>query len=302
METPEFLARLVDDAAIFPPGDLPLPRALAEHREHRRSPYADLVGTFVVSDATLPALCDLVQGDLVQGDLMPDDLVPGDLVPAEQQPVAVTLVVSGGAGAVEGAVRWAARAPGISLAALEIALRDEADLAHNAGRVLAAVDAVAEELGEAAVSVEPPRVRGEPTAGWLAALDELAARAVRLKFRTGGLDADAVPTPTELAACLEAALDRELAFKCTAGLHRALRHVDAAGITHHGFLNVLLATRAGLDGADVVAVLEETAPSALLAGLDPAGLARARRWFTSFGSCSIAEPRDDLVELGVITA
>lgn len=292
VETPEFLARLVDDAAIFPPGDLPLPRALAEHREHRRSAYADLVGTFVVSDAALPALCDLVRGDLV----------PGDLVPAAQQPVAVTLVVSGGAGAVEGAVRWAARAPGISLAGLEIALRDEADLAHNAGRVLAAVDAVAEELGEAAVYVEPPRVHDEPTAGWLAALDELAAREVRLKFRTGGLDADAVPTPTELAACLEAALDRELAFKCTAGLHRALRHVDAAGITHHGFLNVLLATRAGLDGADVVAVLEETAPSALLAGLDPAGLARARRWFTSFGSCSIAEPRDDLVDLGVITA
>lgn len=283
VETPEFLARLVDDAAIFPPGDLPLPQALAEHRIHRSSPYADLLGPFVVSDTALPELCRLVEED-------------------DREPVAISLVVTGGAGAIEGAVRWAARAPRISLTGLEIALRDEADLAHNAGRVLAAADAAADELGAADLYVEPPRLHGAPTPGWLAALDELALREVRLKFRTGGVTSDAVPSAVELASCLEAALDRELAFKCTAGLHRAVRHVDASGVAHHGFLNVLRATRATLDGEDAVAVLEETDPAALLANLDPGALGRARRWFTSFGSCSVTEPRDDLLDLGVITA
>ena len=47
---------LVDDAAIFPPGDLPLGEAAAAHRAHRDTPYADLVGSFVVRDTDLPSL------------------------------------------------------------------------------------------------------------------------------------------------------------------------------------------------------------------------------------------------------
>jgi hypothetical protein len=29
-------------------------------------------------------------------------------------------------------------------------------------------------------------------------------------------------------------------------------------------------------------------------------VAAARRWFTSFGSCSVLEPRDDLIALGLL--
>jgi hypothetical protein len=280
VQTPDFLNGIVDDAAIFPPGDAPLDRALVEHREHLRSPYSALVGAFVVSDLRLPELCELAGG---------------------AEPVRVNVVVTGGAGAIEGAVRWAARADAVELRAVEFALRDEEDLAHNALRVLAAVDAAGPELGDAELYVEPPRVHGEPTSGWLAALDELAAREVRLKFRTGGVTADAFPTPAELAACIDAALDRELAFKCTAGLHHAVRHTDDDGLSHHGFLNVLCATRGALDGDDVVAVLEETDGHRLLDGRDPEALLRTRRWFTSFGSCSVAEPLEDLLELGLVS-
>ena len=35
---------LVDDAAIFPPGDVPLPDAVAAHLARREEWYADLVG------------------------------------------------------------------------------------------------------------------------------------------------------------------------------------------------------------------------------------------------------------------
>jgi hypothetical protein len=64
---------------------------------------------------------------------------------------------------------------------------------------------------------------------------------------------------------------------------------------------VLAATRACLDGHNTEAVLEQVDAGTILDGLDDDALQRTRRWFTGFGSCSILEPHDDLVELGLIT-
>ena len=278
---------LVDDAATFPPGDVPLARAVSEHQTHRQAGYADLVGLFVVNDVALP-----------------------DLIKEATESLDVTVVVTGGAGALEPAVRWAGEADRLELRAVEIALRDEDDLAHNAQRVVTAVDQLVASGyldDDVPVYVEPPRLFGRPPGhAWLAALDEVAAVDLRLKFRTGGLDAVDFPSAIDLATCIESSLDRELAFKCTAGLHRALRHRDdETGFEHHGFLNVMLATRASLDGADptdVATRLQETdreTVGGLLEETGEQGLVSARRWFTAFGSCSVREPLTDLVDLGL---
>ena len=87
------------------------------------------------------------------------------------------------------------------------------------------------------------------TSSWFAAADEVAAAELRLKFRTGGLEAAAFPAAHALARWVDAALDRETPFKCTAGLHNAVRHTGTDGFEHHGFLNVLVATRMLFDGA-----------------------------------------------------
>jgi hypothetical protein len=85
-----------------------------------------------------------------------------------------------------------------------------------------------------------------------------------------------------------------------------VRHRDPeTGFEHHGFLNVLRATRASLDGAavdEVAALLDEADAGRLLDGTALDALAGARRWFTSFGSCSISDPLDDLTELGLVSA
>ena len=279
-ESPAFLDALVDDAAIFPPGNVPLDQAVKEHREHREAPYAALVGGFVVSDTRLADLAALVTEDAAT-------------------PLSVNVVVTGGAGALEPAVRWTTRAPGLELAALEIALRDEDDLARNATRVVAMIDSLRGEMGDdVEVYVEPPRRTVVSDHAWLAALDEISLAGLRLKFRTGGVTADAFPSVPELASSIDAALDRETPFKCTAGLHDAVRHTDPeTGFEHHGFLNVLLATRAALDGGDVQAALSSTTPATELP--DPRACASARRWFTSFGSCSVLDVHEDLVDLGL---
>lgn len=300
---PAHLRGLVDDAAVFPPGNAPLEAAVRAHVEHRAAPYADLVGPLVVSDAMLPDLVSTSWTDVVsKGVVSTSSTSAGGL--------GIVVVVSGGAGALEPAVTWATRGEGLTLRGVEIALRDSAtgELAHNARRIVTAVDQLVSTGlldDEVPVYVETPRLFGAaPTPDWLAALDEVAAMDHRLKFRTGGVDPDAFPTSTELAILVGAALDRELAFKCTAGLHHALRHRDAeTGFEHHGFLNVLLATRAALDGAstaDVAAVLDETDAARLTGGTDETGLAGARRWFRSFGSCSVLDPLHDLTALGLL--
>ena len=264
---------LVDDAAIFPPGDAPLPEATAAHLARRSQPYGDLVGTFVAKDTDLPAL--------------------------KATPLALSVVATGGAGAVAG-IASLARKLHLAVEGLEIALRDAGDPVGAARRVGAAVDAARAEGqldDHVPVYVEIPADCSP--AAWLAAADEVAAREFRLKFRTGGLDAAAFPTAGALAGWIDAALDRETPFKCTAGLHRAIRHTGDDGFEHHGFLNVLVATGRAWDGArrdEVADALEERSAAAL----DTSDLDRARRWFTSFGSCSVDEPRDDLVELGLI--
>ena len=76
----EVVRGLVDDAAIFPPGDAPMPAALAAHDEHRSSWYADLVGPFLCSDTRLPEL--------------------QRALPDRAEPLRIGLVVTGGAGAI----------------------------------------------------------------------------------------------------------------------------------------------------------------------------------------------------------
>lgn len=280
---PEQYVGLVDDAAIFPPGDLPLDQAIAAHLSRRGETWAPLVGAFVVGDHLL--------GDL-RGQL-----------PEAEEPVPLSVVIEAGAGGIAPAASIVEKLTGATLAGIEVALRDPADLLSNARRVVAALDQARDlDLVDDDVAIHVELPAGPPTAGWLAAADEIAANELRLKFRTGGPEADLFPDAATLAAWIDAALDRETPFKCTAGLHNALRHTDpGTGFEHHGFLNVLAATRAALDGGDIVATLEERVGAALLEALPaPDTLTRTRRWFTGFGSCSVTEPLDDLHALGLL--
>lgn len=274
MAIPKAWSSFVDDAAIFPPGDAALHEATAAYGARRSDPHAGLVGSFVLRDTDLP---------LVRGFDAP-----------------LSVVVTGGAGQIAGPAMLCAKL-GLDLAALEIALRDPTDLPGNARRVVAAVDAARLDGGlrdDTPVYVELPAP--DPHGPWLAAADVVAAAGFRLKFRTGGLESHLFPSPGAVVRLIDVALDRETPFKCTAGLHRAVRHTDPrTGFEHHGFLNILAATRAAFDGAasgDVIGLLESR-DGAALAETDLDG---ARRWFLSFGSCSVEEPLADLRELGLI--
>ena len=272
--------QLVDDAAMFPPGELPLADAVAAHREHRKSAYAGLVGPFVCTDEELMK-------------------VAAEAARTGETPLEVTVVITGGAGGIEPAVKYGDRSADVTVTAIEVRLRAEEDLSRNALRVVRACDDCLDE--------ENAFVEVGLDGGWERALDVVADAGYAAKLRTGGLDASLFPTAGQVADFITACLDREVAFKCTAGLHNAVRHTAPdTGFEHHGFLNVLLATRASLDGADRAGLVEilENRSGETLAGsaleLSEEQAAGTRRWFTSFGSCSIVEPRDDLTTLGLL--
>ncbi|MFC8615738.1 hypothetical protein ACFT9M_04860 [Micromonospora purpureochromogenes] len=276
-QVPRLFAGLVDDAAVFPPGSASLPDAVAAHREHRDAWYADLVGPLLLPASTLPALADL--------------LGPGERI-------AVGVIGDLPIGQLDAAL--AGTDPRITVRQVEAAV---AKRGEDPQPGLAELLKLAERLTGVDVYAEVPL-----TFGLTGALDTLvAARAdglpVAAKFRTGGLAAELFPTPVELAAVICACRDRGLPFKLTAGLHNGLRHLDPeTGFTHHGFVNVLAATLAAAEGAEVDAV------AALLAATDPLPLveqARARRdeerpLWVGFGSCSILEPLTDLIRLGLV--
>jgi hypothetical protein len=275
-------AGLLHDAALFPPGDAPMARALPEHRAHRAGPRARWVGPFLVAAGRLPELRAAL------------DAEHGGAPPLE---VAVT--VPAGARGDAGAVAAVRADPRLRLAGGEV----PAGGGDPAAAVRRAADALTAALPEGARGhVElPPGTDPRPL------MADLRAAGHGAKVRTGGLTAAAFPTVQELARVLAAAAASGTPLKCTAGLHHAVRHTDpATGFDHHGFLNVLLAARAAAadpdPGAAAAALAERDAArlARAAAALDDAGARAARAVFTGFGTCSVAEPLADLAALGLL--
>ena len=143
----------------------------------------------------------------------------------------------------------------------------------------------------------------------------------RAKIRTGGETPDKFPAPERIADFIRLCGASNVAFKATAGLHHPVRSChrltyqpDSPSGIMHGFLNVFLAAaflRAGMDVPHAVELLKEQSATAFRFGADVVSwrqgrlgiddLAAARRDLAiSFGSCSFAEPVEDLQALGLL--
>ncbi|WP_380281049.1 hypothetical protein [Kitasatospora purpeofusca] len=268
---PPLFQGLFDDAAVFPPGNLPVADAVPAHRAHRAARYADAVGPLLCGAGRLDELAAAAQG-------------PGPVL-------RVGLVLPGGSAELGPAL--AAAAP-FEVAGVELTTRD-------AREAVAALDLLLPADVPAAVELPRELLRGD---GLDEVLDVLLDSPYRAKFRTGGIVAGAFPDERELAGFLTGCAQRGLPYKCTAGLHHAVRHTDpVTGFEHHGFLNVLLAARE-TDPAAAAEVLAERSGEALAEAvrtLSDRQVTVIRNSFTAFGTCSIAEPLDDLAALGLLS-
>jgi hypothetical protein len=266
---PTLFSALVDDAAVFPPGNAPLAEAVRLHRLHRRSAYAALVGPLLVPAAAAGELLALVDDDPLRVVVVAR---PG--TPASEVADALTLLRT---------------RPTVQVSAVELGWTPDW---RAAGLDLP-------------LTLEVPR--GDAQARALAdlAADATDAVVLQAKFRTGATPTWAWPDEVELARFIRAAIDHDLGFKLTGGLHHAIRG-EYAGEQQHGLLNVLCAVRWALNGEDVdelVPLLSERDPAALVPQVTRMSVADAaivRAFFTAYGCCAVTDPIGELSALGLI--
>lgn len=286
------LHTIVDYAGLFPPAGLSMDRALALYASYQQSTHAWMLARFVVPVARLDEFKHAMH-------------VTG--VPYENP--------------------W-------RLSAL---LGDDAEsdvttvLAFNATREQAMIDALEVKASttdaiDAIARLVPPGMKAyveipidRDPRDLIAAL---AQHRLRAKMRTGGVVPGAIPPSDQVARFLRACYAAGVGFKATAGLHHPLRADQA--LTYephspravmHGFLNVFLAAALhynGLTARDTIDLLEmETLDEVVIDDekiswreytVTVAEVSTIRRRHAvSFGSCSFADPVDDLQTMGLLT-
>jgi hypothetical protein len=269
---PAVAQRLFDDAALFPPGNAAMPDAVAEHVALNSAWYAELVGRFICPAGRLAEL-------------------DAELSRTGSR-FAVAVTVPAGPDGLPDAIRTARELPGIDLVAVELPVSVES-LDQDLDRLHSLIEAGLQVFAELpAAELSPPVAVRLAEAGLLA------------KLRTGGAVQDAFPSRDALAAAVTATVAAGLPFKCTAGLHHAVAHTDpATGLSHYGFLNVLLAVQAAQTGADPREPLHSADQRSLadqVSALTPEQVAELRGQLRSIGSCSVTEPLEDLQLLGLV--
>ena len=276
--TDPLLVGLVDDAALFPPGNAAMADALSERAAYRTASWSAAVGPFLCPASRTDELLAAVAA----------------VADAPTGPLDLALVLDVGGDAAHRALQAVAGTPSLRLLAVEVAHEHLGDDAPTVGTNL-----------DRALSVTG--VLEVPRTGFDASLELIGTPGWQVaKYRTGGVTADAFPSEGELADFLLACAARRAPFKLTAGLHHALRHTTAEGLEAHGLLNVLVATERGLAQAprqDVVDILAERAAEPLVAAVqswDTATGTDVRRAFRSFGCCGVRDPLTDLADLGLM--
>jgi hypothetical protein len=305
------LERLIDDAGLFPPADLPMRRALRAHARHGESAYSWVDGRFVLAASRLEEFAAA---------RMPTD-----------GPIDLSVILDAGALGAKGdtvradlhRVERLTELPGVTVSSLEAKLPqiqlDDAALQ----RILLDI-AGTYPTAEVSFWYESSYNAGwtTPPDAWLKIIAGARATApanvtLGAKVRCGGAAPGSTPSVEDLAAFVVAAHAHDVPWKATAGLHHPVRglHGVAGGAVPHGFLNLFVAGAAlhagAIDAARVAAVLAEQDPREFV--VDPAHVgwsdvrleaeqvAAARERCVSFGSCSYDEPVNDLRELGLLS-
>jgi len=306
---------IIDYAGLFPPARLPMDEAFERFSRHRGEDDGWLLARFVCPATRFEELEPLLEAN-----------GPPD------SPIGIAVLGRGGDTLEDflEAIEWDAAA--VRAFASRQTGRAVADVFEvrlpSAGGVAVAVESAWRQLTGGGEIPMTPYFEVSLLGDWRPRLPAAAAAVrdtdrstgpagrVGLKIRCGGLDAEAVPEPMAVAAAIATCRATGVPLKATQGLHHPVRHYDSNVDTMvHGFLNLFAASTLAhahdLPVTRLAEIVAEVEPEAFairdgrFAWRDleasSAQVAAARDGLlTTFGSCSFAEPRDDLYQLNII--
>lgn len=265
-------AGLVDDAAVFPPGQAPLPRALAEHHEHRAAWYAAMVGPLLVPASGVGELVTLAGGT----------------------PVGVVVVARPGTPAADvSAALDATHGTALDVRGVEIGWQADWRSLPFADHPLVLEIPRGADRDRALADVRDGQQEGH---------------AVQAKLRTGATPTWEWPDEHELARHITDVVQLGISTKLTGGLHHVVRG-DHDGGPQHGLLDVLVAVDAAITDAlapdtdRLAEILAERDPAVLAAAVrtwDADRTDRVRRTLTAYGCCGVTDPITELAELDLV--
>lgn len=283
------MAGLIDYAGLFPPAGLDMLSAVRHYREYLGGPDKWALGRFVVPasrlrefEATFEEVCCTEREPIWSLSVLSQRDAASDLQAIDELVLGAVTVES---------IEVKAASPAAA----------EQFLANWA-----------KSRTSISVYVEFDPAKAKPI------LPILASAGARAKLRTGGVVADAFPSPETVADFLLACAQKHVPFKTTAGLHHAIRgehkltyDPHSAQVTMHGFANIFLAAVLARRGADKQALIDTleardfsfTDQEARWLGLQSSAeeIAATRREFAiSYGSCSFVEPIEEARKLGWI--
>lgn len=279
------LGRIVDYAGLFPPAALPMERAVQEYKEYLDGDFSWMLGGFVVPAARLEEFTAAFEKQCCD---------------EQQKPWTLSIVCAGDAADDVRTIEEFQQGA-VFIGGLETKAADARAAKEVLERLPAARARYVEFTPEKAAVILP-------------VLAEYGARA---KIRMGGVTTESVPAVDVVARFLLACVRERVAWKATAGLHRAVRGVrelTPGGVRApmYGFVNLFLAGALAFYGAEeraVVKTLEEQDAGAFRLDDDVLRwhdntmiadqLEQARNEFAiCFGSCSFTEPVEDVKAMG----
>lgn len=282
------LTSVVDYAGLFPPAKLDLREAMEHYVQNLASPYAWMLGRFVIPASRLQELVKLLPAFPLKHWSL-SIISSGDLESIEQVRRRSPPKASLDAGNK------------IAITALEFSPLSPPEIE----RVLSDLPTGVEAFFEIPLNSD--------LKPYLNVLRHTGAAA---KIRTGGTTINAFPSVFQLSQCIFSFAEAQVPFKATAGLHHPLpaeypltSEPDSPATLMHGFLNVaILAAFAywqKVRSEEALEILKEISNDAFQFKedrvcwrdrcLDILEIAAARQYFfRSFGSCSFQEPVNDL--------
>lgn len=301
-----FQNQLIDYAGLFPPANLSLESALENYKTYKNSEHAWILGPFVIPIARLQELASLLP------------------TWSNKEPLALSVIAQRTNSDADFKEQFLNDMQ--QLQEFSKQYKDKVKIAMLElpfGSIIPTADMLKVIAAEANTFEMPVFCEVAFLDDWKKHISETLDVLSRynhthpsrlgVKLRTGGIQADLIPSIEKVAFVLAACRDRQLPIKFTAGLHHPIRmYRDEVNAKMHGFLNIfmagMLAYTQHLSANELEEILADETPNHF--SIQETSLnwkhlqlttsfieALRNQAILSFGSCSFDEPIEELAEL-----